>query len=368
MSRRYFGSQTKSVYTNKSSSELDSERNLILSRTLQSAGANVLKCTILDAQGRVQLSNGGVKRSELISQHGLFPRDLRKIDVSTYNIVPSILVRDNSILVNLLHIRALIKADMVILFDVDALTDSKTRSLFLYELEHRLRVKAGSHPLLPYELRALETILISVSSTLDSELKLHTVVIEEILRRLDRTINREQLRYLLVQSKQLSAFLQKVTLILEALQRLIDSDEDMADLNLTAKMEGKPLSKDDDISDIQIMLESYYNLFDEIVQTTENLISNIKATEEIINIVLDSNRNELMLLELRFQIGMLGLSTGSVIAAIYGMNLKNFIEDTWWGFGLVTTIIGISSFATVAVALRRLAQLRKMHLSDSMFR
>lgn len=82
-----------------------------------------------------------------------------------------------------------------------------------------------------------------------------------------------------------------------------------------------------------MLLESYYKHCDEIVQTVDNLVSNIRSTEEIINIILDSNRNSLMLLDLKFQIGTLGLGAGAFISALYGMNLQNFIEETNWGLG-----------------------------------
>ena len=48
--------------------------------------------------------------------------------------------------------------------------------------------------------------------------------------------------------------------------------------------------------------------------------------------ILDANRNSLMLLELKFSIGTLGLGAGTFFAALYGMNLKNFIEESDIGF------------------------------------
>lgn len=40
--------------------------------------------------------------------------------------------------VNVLHIRALVKADAVVLFDTYGSTDSRLHSVFLYHLEVRL--------------------------------------------------------------------------------------------------------------------------------------------------------------------------------------------------------------------------------------
>lgn len=69
------------------------------------------------------------------------------------NQMPAILVRAEAILVNLAHIRALIKADLVVLFDSFGSTDSYNQSIFVYDLQERLRqsgVKAGG---LPFEFR-----------------------------------------------------------------------------------------------------------------------------------------------------------------------------------------------------------------------
>lgn len=73
--------------------------------------------------------------------------------------------------------------------------------------------------------------------------------------------------------------------------------------------------------------------------------------------ILDANRNALMLLELKFSVGTLGLAMGTFMAGLYGMNLENFIEETNWGFGGVT---GISILFSLIVCWYGLAKLRKV--------
>jgi magnesium transporter len=48
-----------------------------------------------------------------------------------------------------------------------------------------------------------------------------------------------------------------------------------------------------------------------------------------------------MLLDLKFSIGTLGIGSGTFIAGLYGMNLKNFIEESDWAF------FGVSGWAFV---------------------
>lgn len=52
-----------------------------------------------------------------------------------------------------------------------------------------------------------------------------------------------------------------------------------------------------------------------------------------------------MLLDLKFSIGTLGIGSGAFIAALYGMNLKNFLEESDWGF------FGVSAWSFVFAAI-----------------
>lgn len=76
-----------------------------------------------------------------------------------------------------------------------------------------------------------------------------------------------------------------------------------------------------------------------------------------IRAILDANRNALMLLDLKFSVGTLGLAMGTFLAGLYGMNLENFIEETNWGFAGVT---GMSTVFSLLVCWYGLTKLRKV--------
>lgn len=80
-------------------------------------------------------------------------------------------------------------------------------------------------------------------------------------------------------------------------------------------------------------------------------------TTNRVKAILDANRNSLMLLDLKFSIGTLGLASGTLISALYGMNLKNFIEESDLGFGAVSVTCVVFS---AIVCLYGLAKLRKV--------
>ncbi|KAK9248646.1 hypothetical protein V1506DRAFT_483264 [Lipomyces tetrasporus] len=335
---------------------------LLLERSLMhkaTTAGNLVRCTVFDLEGNVTVVSGEFKKSELLSKHGLLPRDLRKLDTGSYTTMPSILVRNNSILINLLHIRALIKADMVLLFDAYGSTDSQTQSVFMYDLEGKLRQGSKAMGGLPYEMRALEAILISVVTALDAEMKIHTTIVTGILADLENNIDREKLRHLLVQSKALAQFLQKATLVRDAINEVLEQDDDLAGMYLSEKLNGIARPHDQH-SEVEMLLESYYKHCDEIVQAANITMSNVRTTEEIVNIILDANRNSLMVLELKFTIGALGLGGGALVAALYGMNLKNFMEDSGVGFWTVSAFASAIVGAIIVVGLKNLRKVQRV--------
>jgi magnesium transporter len=64
-----------------------------------------------------------------------------------------------------------------------------------------------------------------------------------------------------------------------------------------------------------------------------------------------------MVLDLKFSIGTLGMGSGAFIAALYGMNLKNFIEESDFGFLGIT---GWSFILSALVCTYGLTKLRKV--------
>ncbi|KAI9730144.1 MAG: magnesium ion transporter [Claussenomyces sp. TS43310] len=342
--------------------EEGAESMFSLGRTVSGKAANELKlrCTEFDENGNVVLVNGEFKKSELIAKYGLLPRDLRKIDSS---ILPHILVRPSAILINLLHLRCLIKSDRVLVFDVYGSTDSYTQSVFMYDLEGKLRQKQNSPSAggLPYEFRALEAVLISVTSGLEGEFEGVREPVVSVLRELEEDIDRDKLRQLLIYSKKLGTFEQKAKLVRDAIDELLEADDDLAAMYLTEKSHDLTRGEDDH-TEVEMLLEAYHKICDEIVQASGNLVSNIRNTEEIVKAILDANRNSLMLLDLKFSIGTLSLSSAGFIAALYGMNLKNFLEETDFGFGGMSGLCAILGTIVCSYGLSRLRRVQRVSM------
>lgn len=329
-----------------------------------------VSCTTFDAAGNVTAVLKKYPKMTFLKDNNLYPRDLRKVDTSSIDVVPLIMVRPGkAIIINLLHIKAIIQRDNVKVFDTANPNMASKLGIFMYDLEMKLKGPGAA----PYEFKALESILISVLSYLEAELYAQRASCGLILLELEDHISRENLQQLLIKLKKLTSFFQRASLIRDVLEELLENDEDMTGMYLTSKQEFTPVVTHEEtssntllnnFSDVEMILETYYTHCDEVVQQAGSLISDIKATEEIANIILDANRNSLMLFELKVTIYTLGFTVATLIPAFYGMNLKNYIEESYYGFGAVIVLSVIQGFLITAWNFKKLHRVQKLTMMD----
>lgn len=321
-----------------------------------------VSCTTFESLGKVTSVLKRYPKAQFLNDNNLYPRDLRKVDSSSIDVAPSIMIRpNNAIIVNLLHIKAIIQKDNLKVFDTANPQVANRLGLFMYDLELKMKTQST----LPFEFKALECILISVLSYLEAELQNHMAACGRILAELEDHISRENLQELLIKLKTLSSFYQRATLIRDVLEELLDNDEDLNGMYLTTLKSYEPNSDNTDYSEVEMILETYYRHCDEVVQQAGSLISDIKATEDIVNIILDANRNSLMLFELKVTIYTLGFTVATLTPAFYGMNLKNYIEESYYGFGAVVIFSIIQGLYITLVNFRKLHRVQKMTMMSS---
>ncbi|KAG1741539.1 cora-domain-containing protein [Suillus paluster] len=341
----------------------------------------MLRCTILDHAGNIKNISGQFKRSDLCNEHRLNvrrimsaawdsgwtlaetlmkPRDLRKIDSRIPNLVPTILIRKGAVLINMLHIRALVKADTVVLFDSYGSNDSRLHSVFLYHLEHNLKARGSGAP---YEFRAIESILLSVLSALEAEMVFIRNLVGGLLAELEDDINHDKFKRLLHYSRRLVAFKNRAKLVQEALEEVLEQDDDLDAMYLTDKKNGVARNMHEH-EELEVLLEFFSKQVEEIANEAENIEANVQSTQEIVELILDSNRNALLALDLKVSIGTMGIGTGALIAGLFGMNLKSHMEEMPYAFMTLCTLSSAVALFVAWAGLRRLAQIRKVGLSN----
>lgn len=152
----------------------------------------------------------------------------------------------------------------------------------MYDLQGKLGQKETSRQAggLPYEFRALEAVLISVTTGLEGEFEGVAQPVMRVLQELEEDIDRDKLRHLLIYSKKLGTFEQKARLVRDAIEDILEADDDLVAMYLTERAKGK-VREEDDHTEVEMLLESYHKVADEIVQVAGNLVSNIRNTEEV---------------------------------------------------------------------------------------
>ena len=56
----------------------------------------------------------------------------------------------------------------------------------------------------------------------------------------------------------------------------------------------------------------------------------------------------------------MGFTVATLVPAFYGMNLKNYIEETNWGFGLVLVVSLLQGLAITWLNFRKLHKVQKL--------
>lgn len=214
-------------------------------------------------------------------------------------------------------------------------------------------LQSNGNPL-PYELRALETILQHVLFCFTSKLETLYPKLDNTLRTLQKTtttITKDLLTELLQQARDMSEFLSKVEANQRAMHDVLNSDEDLAGMFLTEAATKAALRAIDNHEESELLLETYLRQTEEIATQCRQLLSAKKSTEDILAIALDYQRNSLLVMDVKIAVGTLGVASGSFVASCFGMNLINGLE-AWNHPAVFWSVVGAAVVLSWAVVWR----------------
>lgn len=101
--------------------------------------------------------------------------------------------------------------------------------------------------------------------------------------------------------------------------------------------------------EIEMLLENYLQRCESCHGQAERLLDSAKEMEDSIAVNLSSRRLEVSRVELLLQVGAFCVAVGALVAGIFGMNLKSYLEEHVFAFWLTTG--GIIFGAVVAFFL-----------------
>ncbi|XP_042424580.1 magnesium transporter MRS2-11, chloroplastic-like isoform X2 [Zingiber officinale] len=138
----------------------EKRRRMVASADSISLGIREPVYEVIEVKSDGTVSTRKINRRQLLKSSGLRPRDIRSVDPSLWlmNSMPSLLVREQAILMNLGSLRAIVMNERVLIFDYNR----KGGRAFLKTLLPRLNSKSNGGGLaMPFELEVVEAALLS---------------------------------------------------------------------------------------------------------------------------------------------------------------------------------------------------------------
>ncbi|KAK3033538.1 hypothetical protein RJ639_033999 [Escallonia herrerae] len=317
---------------------------------------------VVEVRSNGVVSTRKLNRRHLIKSSGLRPRDVRSVDPSLWltNTMPSLLVRDNAILLNLGSLRAIAMEECVFIFNYNR----KGGKAFIDALLPRLNPEfSNGGPSMPFELEVVEAALNSRIQRLEQRLMELEPRVQALLEVLPNRLTADILEQLRISKQTLVELGSKAGALKQMLLDILEDPHEIRRIcimgrNCTLKKENDdmecsvPLEKqiaEEEEEEIEMLLENYLQRCESCHGQAERLLDSAKEMEDSIAVNLSSRRLEVSRVELLLQVGTFCVAVGALVAGIFGMNLKSYLEEHVFAFWLTTA--GIIVGAVVAFFL-----------------
>jgi len=240
-----------------------------------------------------------------------------------------------------------------------ASSSSNTEENSTSEREHYHTQQYGyyehSHAL-PFEFQMLECILHKTCREVEAEYESFQAQVRRTLHDPDLVSSEDLLFEILQHKRYMNKFTTFVREMYEAIDGLLESDEDMASMYLTETRvlnRPRPIDKHEEI---EMLLETYVTQLEDILNRIDELKSDINSTQDFLEICLDAVRNRMIEYDLKMTIAGFAITLGTLLAGLFGMNLLNHFEHSPISFFVVSGVIcaaSITAFAAVMLRLKR---------------
>ncbi|KAG6761809.1 hypothetical protein POTOM_035046 [Populus tomentosa] len=338
---------------------------------------------VVEVKPNGMVSTRKINRRQLLKSSGLRPRDIRSVDPSLFltNSMPSLLVREHAILLNLGSLRAIAMQECVLIFDYNR----RGGKAFIDTLLPRLNPRNSSGgPCMPFELEVVEAALLSRVQRLEQRLMNIEPRVQALLKVLPNRLTADILEELRISKQALVELGSRAGALRQMLLDLLEDEHEIRRICIMGRnciLKGNdvvecsvPLEKqiaEEEEEEIEMLLENYLQRYkkSELVSIdnmqlnadylsiseschgqAERLLDSAKEMEDSIAVNLSSRRLEVSRVELLLQVGTFCVAVGALVAGIFGMNLKSYLEEHVFAFWLTTS--GIIFGAVVSTASR----------------
>ncbi|GAU34993.1 hypothetical protein TSUD_103150 [Trifolium subterraneum] len=311
------------------------------------------------------VSTRKINRKQLLKSSGLRPRDVRSVDPSLFltNSMPSLLVREYAILLNLGSLRAIAMKDCVLIFDYNR----KGGQAFLESLLPRLNPKNNNGgPSMPFEIEEYYcepfstlplVIMVELSGCRSSIAFKNTTfgaetdglrtsceygnTVQALLEALPNRITGDILEQLRISKQTLVELGSRAGALRQMLLDLLEDPNEIRRIcimgrNCTLNKGNNnvecsvPLEKqvaDEEEEEIEMLLENYLQRCESCHGQAERLLDSAREMEDSIAVSLSSRRLEVSRFELLLQVGTFCVAVGALVAGLLGFRILSFQFD-----------------------------------------
>lgn len=289
-----------------------------------------MKSTHISQDGRQVTKELG--RKALSENFELHHRDLRPL--FSLRQVATIFSRKNVIIANLGMIKLLISRDQVLVFNLD---NPEVPEDFIPVLKEAIKKRSKGYD---FELSVLDFSLHYKIENLRVQAAELQRGVSKVLRLVEQDYSQINLEKLLKLKKQISKFEITIRENQEAGEEILDDDEELIDLCLS--QQGK---KEVDFDEAESIMDSYVEQIEDIAHQVDELKENIDDTQEILSLKINSLRNTIIRFELVATLTTALFSLLAVITGLYGMNIRNNLENNHLAFYVIVLCFVFASIA-----------------------
>jgi len=195
----------------------------------------------------------------------------------------------------------------------------------------------------PFEIVFLEQILHQVCSIWSRRILLYQPIVDNLGQKtissdLDYSETSASVQRLVPLKDSLQNFEMQVSQSLNCLTTLLNDDEDMLHLLLTAQAAAAKEGKNLDVElheTVELIFEEYSRQLNNLLQEINYLLRRVESKQDLLKMSLDTYRNQMLRVNVYLSVGAVGLATSTTIAGYFGMNLVHGYETSDTAFAVV---------------------------------
>lgn len=275
-----------------------------------------------------KLSKIEKSRKDLAKEFDIHFRDLRP--VFSVKQVATILPRGNCFILNFGIIKMVVGQKKIYFFN---LGDREVQKKLIPYFETKIKNNSEESA---FVFLVLELALTYKQQKVVQEFIKMEMAVTKLLEKVGKNYREKDLEKLLILKKRLSKFEINTRENESAILEILEDDEELQALSLS-KEKG-----DEILEEAESILESFLEQLEVLLHKVLELKENTEHTQEIITLKLHSRRNVIIRFDLFATIVTGCLTFLTLITGVFGMNIKNRLEEDFMSFLYI--VIGMSVF------------------------